>query len=325
MTIPQRMGDPSGGGNDTWLDLPAGKIGTPSSADIAILGIGAATPYPIGAYCMDAPDTIRQALNKPGILVHHDFDLAGVDASHTTLPAGISAEDQGNLQVEDTTDPDKTAANRARISAAIQAMLDSDTIPIIFGGDDSIPIPVLAAYGALPSMSILQIDAHIDWRDEVNGERWGLSSTMRRASQMDHIDQIVQLAARGIGSARPDDLKAALEYGSCFHPMRALLKQGGSAAALADLPAGVPVFISLDVDSLDPAVMPAVLGPSPGGIDYWQLMDIIETAASRAPIAGFAMVELKPDRDIGGHGALLAGRIALSVLAIIARQRAGGK
>ncbi len=304
----------------TWLDLAAGKAGAPSSADIAVLGVGAATPYPVGAYCMDAPNAIRQAFKRPGILGQHDFDRNGLHAGQPTLPDGISAEDQGNLQVEDSTDPAKTAANRAAITAAIKAVLDGGTVPMVFGGDDSIPIPVLAAYGVVPSISILQIDAHIDWRDEVDGERWGLSSTMRRASQMDHVGQIVQLAARGIGSARPADLKAALDYGARFHPMRALLKQGGIAAAVADVPADVPVFISLDVDSLDPSVMPAVMGPAPGGLDYWQLMEIVETVAARAPIAGFAMVEMMPDRDMGGHGAILASRIAFSVLGIIARQ-----
>lgn len=322
MTNPRRTGDSSGdAGTDTWLDLPAGKIGPPSGADIAILGIGAATPYPGGSYCMEAPDAVRQALRKPGLLGYHDFDLGGLDAGSTILPDGITAEDQGNLQVDDTVDPEKTAANRARITAAVRAMLDSDTTPVLFGGDDSVPIPVLAAYAGTPSVSILQIDAHIDWRDERFGERWGLSSTMRRASEMDHVGRVVQLAARGIGSARSDDLRAALEYGTCFHPMRQLREQDGIAAAVADLPAGVPVFVSLDVDGLDPAIMPAVRGPSHGGLGYWQLVDILEAAAARAPIAGFAMVELEPARDIGGHGALLAARIALSALGIIARQR----
>lgn len=271
---------------------------------------------------MDAPDTIRRALHKPDLLGYHDFDLGGADAGRTILPDGITAEDQGNLQVDDTVDPEKTAANRTRITAAVRTMLDSGTTPIVFGGDDSVPIPVLTAYAGTPSVSILQIDAHIDWRDERYGERWGLSSTMRRASEMDHVGRIVQLAARGIGSARSDDLRAALEYGTCFHPMRELRKQNGIATAVADLPTGVPVLVSLDVDSLDPAIMPAVHGPSHGGLDYWQLMDILETAAARAPIAGFAMVELEPARDMDGHGALLAGRIALSVLGIVARQRA---
>ena len=163
MTNPRRTGDSSGdAGTDTWLDLPAGKIGPPSGADIAILGIGAATPYPGGSYCMEAPDAVRQALRKPGLLGYHDFDLGGLDAGSTILPDGITAEDQGNLQVDDTVDPEKTAANRARITAAVRAMLDSDTTPVLFGGDDSVPIPVLAAYAGTPSVSILQIDAHID-------------------------------------------------------------------------------------------------------------------------------------------------------------------
>jgi agmatinase len=70
-------------------------------------------------------------------------------------------------------------------------------------------------------LTILQIDAHIDWRREVEGERWGLSSTMRRASEMAHVERIIQVGQRGMGSARPADMEDALRWGVHFIPASA--------------------------------------------------------------------------------------------------------
>ena len=311
-------GDTAGG----WLNLPSAGADGLAGVDIGVIGIGSATPYPVGSYCHEAPDAIRAARSWPTILDQHDFDLCDVVPSAGVIPAGIRAADLGNLDVIADAAPDVTAANRQRIREAITMMIEAGTRPFVLGGDDSVPIPVLEAYSAFEGgpISILQIDAHIDWRDEVGGETQGLSSNMRRASEMTHVGSIVQLAARGIGSARKQEVEAALDYGVAFHTMRQLREPGGIERAVADLPEGVPVYVALDVDSLDPTVMPAVIGAAQGGLNYWQMMEIFEAVAARAPICGFNMVELMPSRDVNGQGALMASRLGLSMLGLMARQ-----
>ena len=311
-------GDTAGG----WLNLPPAGADGLTGVDIGVIGIGSATPYPVGSYCHDAPDAIRAARSWPTILDQHDFDLCDVVPSAGVIPSGVRAADLGNLDVVADAAPDVTAANRQRIREAITTMIEAGTRPFVLGGDDSVPIPVLEAYSAFEGgpISILQIDAHIDWRDEVGGETQGLSSNMRRASEMTHVGSIVQLAARGIGSARKQEVEAALDYGVAFHTMRRLREPGGIERAVADLPDGVPVYVALDVDSLDPTVMPAVIGAAQGGLDYWQMMQIFEAVAARAPICGFNMVELMPSRDVNGQGALMASRLGLSMLGLMARQ-----
>ena len=311
-----------GAGQKTgWLNLPTATLGQSQDIDIAVLGIGAATPYPVGSYCMDAPDAIRGARSWPNILDQHDFDLYGLTPSAGVLPEGVTAADFGNLDVVDSAAPQDTAQNRDRIKKAIQSLIASQSIPFVFGGDDSVPIPVLSAYeGADQPISILQIDAHIDWRDDVNNEKNGLSSNMRRASEMDHIGKIVQLGARGIGSARAADLQDALDYGTSFHTTRMLKESGGIDRALADLPEDIPVYVALDIDSLDPVLMPAVIGAAQGGLDYDHMMAIFEGIAKRAPIVGFNLVELMPGRDVNNQGALMASRVAISMLGLIAKQ-----
>jgi agmatinase len=192
---------------------------------------------------------------------------------------------------------------------------------VVLGGDDSIPIPVLQAYADLGPVTVVQIDAHIDWRDEVKGERWGLSSTMRRASEMPHIGEMIQVGRRGVGSARPADLAAAEERGVHFFSARDV-HRGGIEHVLRNVPGGGNVFITVDVDGLDPSLVPGVIGPEPGGLTYFQAIEIIDGVAERARIVGFDVVEFVPERDVNGIGALTTFRLAAHAIGRISRQRA---
>ena len=147
-------------------------------AAAVVLGIPVATPYvDMGLYAAGAPAAIRAAMaSESGKLGHHDFEIDGSlleDAFGRVVDAGDLATDNADF-----------AGNRALIAAATRQILDRGAVPIILGGDDSVPIPVLQAYEGGGPLTILQIDAHIDWRHEVGGERYGLSSNMRRASEM---------------------------------------------------------------------------------------------------------------------------------------------
>ena len=297
-----------------FLGIPTAEIGDVNGAQVVLLGAPTATPYAsVGAYCADAPNVIRRAMGWPGVLGHHDFDLGG-----PILPAGVRAVDWGNLDYTDD-----AAQNRAQIAAAVKSILAGGAVPIVLGGDDSVVTPVLQGYEAYGAehgpVTILQIDAHIDWRDEVNGERWGLSSVQRRASEMAWIGQQVLVGARSVGSARTADYEHALSTGAAFFTMRDVRRQGIDAIVDA-IPAGSKLFVTLDVDGLDPTIMPAVIGPAPGGLAYWDLIELVEGAAAKAgSIAGFDIVELLPSADIGGQGARLAARITATMMGLIGR------
>ena len=167
--------------------------------------------------------------------------------------------------------------------------------------------------------TILQIDAHIDWRDEVQGERLGLSSTMRRASEMEHVDAIIQVGQRGIGSARVQDVADADAWGVGFVPAGEVARYG-IGRALDQIAEGSEVIVCLDLDALDPAVMPAVIGRTAGGLGYWQVLELIAGVAEKARIVGFDMVEFMPERDIDGQGAAVATQLLAAVMGIVARQ-----
>lgn len=278
-----------------------------------IFGAGHGSTYPgedSSGYAL-AADAIRAASQDDAALVEHwDFDLGG------PLFDGkpICCIDAGDIP---TTMHDN-ACNRTRIEAKTREVLALPAVPILLGGDDSVPIPFLAGFADNGLVWILQIDAHIDWRDELHGERYGYSNPMRRASEMPHVAGIVQVGIRSVGSARLTEIEAARHYGSRFVTAREIHAQGVEAA-LRHIP-GSQVVVTLDCDGLDPGITPGVAARTPGGLTYTQVIDLIAGLARRARIEGFDLVELYPPADIEGLSALTAARLLVNVIGTIVRQ-----
>jgi len=286
------------------------------SAPVAILGAPCATPYAsVGAYCRNAPQALRQATSSlTANIDRHDFDHGG----RVFPDAGRRPVDCGDLTFEEH----DAAGNRERIASAVSTIIKKGAIPVLLGGDDSIPIPMIEAIGAASpgqKFTILQIDAHIDWRDVHMGEDKGLSSTMRRASEMEHIERIVQVGARGIGSAATTDYEDAVSWGVKFVPAYDLHKSGIDAV-LDNIPEGSNIIICIDADALDPALVPGVIGRAPGGLSYYQAVDLIKGAAKRGKIAAMDFVEFMPERDVDGLGALTFARLITTALGVLVRQ-----
>ena len=304
------VGDIFGGRSaTTFMGLPAAVPADVGGASVAILGADTATPYSIGAYAAGGAAALRRgAAEDAGARGHWSFDTETV-----ALPDGV-AVDCGDLPV----DPGDGPGNRALIEATVRDIVGQGAVPVLIGGDDSVPIPVIAGLGPEP-LWIVQVDAHIDWREEIEGERFGLSSTMRRASEMGHVEGIIQIGQRGIGSARPGDVMAAKEWGVHFIGARALDE---GADPLAALPQGARVCLVFDFDGLDPSIMPAVLAPTAGGLTYWQAFPIVQGIEARARLVGVTMAEFVADRDIGGLGAVLGAQLLTAWIGTLAKRAA---
>ncbi|MGH7155907.1 MAG: arginase family protein, partial [Acetobacteraceae bacterium] len=130
----------------------------------------------------------------------------------------------------------------------------------------------------------------------------------------------IQVGARGAGSARVGDFEDACRAGVTFVTAREVATHGVQRAIDA-IPPGARLLITLDCDGLDPSVIPGVIGPAPGGLGYWQTLELLHGAAQRARIAGFDLVEFVPERDVQQQGALAAARLVVNAIGIIARQQ----
>lgn len=282
--------------------------------DMVIFGAGHGTTYPgkdSQGYAA-APDLVRAASHEDASLITHwDFDLGG------PLFDGGPARcvDIGNVP----TAMGDNAGNRQRVEVQTRDILGKSAVPIMLGGDDSLPIPFFKAFADHGPIWILQIDAHIDWRDSLHGERFGYSSPMRRASEMDHVAGMVQVGLRSVGSARLEEIEAAQKFGSHFVTARQIHAEG-IGAALQHIPKRANVVITLDCDGLDPSIMPGVAARTPGGLTYTQVIDLISGVRERGKIAGFDLVEFYPPADIDGLTAQTAARILVNAIGTIARQ-----
>ncbi len=225
------------------------------------------------------------------------------------LPGGLRIVDCGDVPGS----PDDPAGNRQRAEAAVRAVLAAGALPILLGGDDSTPIPVLAAFSARGPLTVLQVDAHLDFRDEVHGERLGYSSPMRRASEMPHVARIVQVGLRGAGSARSSDVADARAAGNLL-VTASQLRDRGVPWLLDQLPVDQALFVSLDLDGLDPSVAPGVSAAAPGGLSYREAFDLVAGAARTGRLAGMILTELLPERDLNELSALVAARLVIAAL-----------
>lgn len=304
----------------TFLGLPAAALDAlqPGEADVGVLGIPHGVPYPepgLSAGCAAAPGAIRTRSGRlAGFLGHHDFDLDG-----PMLPA------EGALRVVDLGDVAGSAAdpagNQAAAEAAVRRVLLAGAVPVVLGGDDSVPIPVLRAYEAHGPLWVLQVDAHLDFRHEVAGVREGYSSPMRRAAELPHVTGILQVGLRGVGSARPEDVADARRAGNLL-VTAAELRRRGVGWALDQLPPGAAVFVAFDCDGMDPAVVPAVSAASPGGLSYEEAAGLLSGVAAERRLAGATFTELVPERDVNEISTLVVTRLIMRLLAALARSRA---
>ena len=298
---------PPGNRGRTFLDVPFAADLDELEADFAILGIPFGMPYDPSSMANDqstAPDIIRNAPTTADIKYtknHFDWDLGG------PLLAGkdIRIADCGNVNA----DAADHQAHYRHAQLAAGKIFSSGAILITLGGDHGVPIPVMRALEVLNEpITLVHVDAHLDWRHEVNGETQGYSSPIRRASEMPWIKQIVQIGLRGIGSAREGEVEDALAYGADLISAYEL-HDIGMQAVLNRIPNGNPFYLTIDADGLDPTIMPAAMAQTPGGLNWVQTRQLLHGLVNKGRIVGMDLVEIAPKNDVAGITAIHAERL----------------
>jgi agmatinase len=280
-------------------------------ADIAVIGLPHSEPYAKDFWPNDqtnAPAAIRamsiQFSDGPD---HWDFDL-GAPLGEIAPPRCI---DCGDLPWSGQ-DYDGHAA---RVTALLGRLFASGARVFVLGGDHGVTIPVIDALAALGTpVHIVHFDAHLDWRRDLDGVPRGYSSPLRWAGSRSWISGMTQIGLRGTGSARREEVEAARAYGSHLFTA-ADVHAEGLGAALATVPQGATVYVTIDADGLDPTEMPGVMGPVPGGLYVRQILPFLRALGRKCRIVGGDIVEIAPSFDFANHiTCITAGRLIVNLI-----------
>jgi len=282
-------------------------VGAPAdTSEAMVLGAAMATVYPERhPHATDGPAAIRAASRQLARFAgNYDFDT---DAPFATWLRRVGDGGDVNTVRADA------EGNRRRVTAAVAAVVGRGAMPVLLGGDDSVAEPFVAGWRDHGPITVVQVDAHLDFRDQVDGEAHGYSSPMRRASEMSWVRRIVHIGQRGVGSARPRDVQESLDAGNTIVRARELARAGVEQVAHALAP-GERFVIAYDVDGTDPSDMPAVRAPVPGGPGAAIIGDLFAALASRGSLEGLVVTEFEPALDPEGKAAMTLVRVISRVL-----------
>ena len=292
----------------SFVNLPIVTDWQELDAQAVIFGVPYGKPYQISQFPNDqsrAPNALRAASSR--ILIDHE--VIDTDMSGKNSVSKFNIVDGGNIPlIKHDLQRHYDDAERA-----VRYAVKKGALPVSIGGDDGITNPVIRGLDGLNDITIIQIDAHLDWRDERFGEKDGYSSPMRRASELDHISAIHQVGIRSFGSSKTSDLEEARRWGAKIHSAQEI-HADGMKSVVDSLPVGGQFFVSLDVDGLDPSVIPGTIALAPGGIMWWELVALFEELAKKGNIVGLNVVELAPQNDLNQISMITAGRLILKLL-----------
>ena len=244
----------------------------------------------------EAPDAIRAALWSPS---SNTWNERGDDVSQAQVLG-----DAGNLPL-----PEEPAAARDAITNGVSALLAAGHRPLVLGGDHSITYPVLRAWqGRGPAPVVLHFDAHGDMYDEFEGDRYSHACPFARVMEEGLAARLIQVGVRTLTGHLRDQVA---RFGVAVYPPS---RWRDAAEAVRTLEA--PVYISLDIDVLEPMLAPGISHPEPGGLTPREVLEVL--AAGRAPAVGADVVEYNPANDFRNLTAFVAAKFVKELAGLLA-------
>jgi arginase len=242
-----------------------------------------------------APRLIREALRSPS---SNSWSEALIDVG---APSALA--DAGDVDLANTTDV------RGAIESAIASVLRAGRgRPVALGGDHSVTYPVLRGLRpSCPELTVLHVDAHPDLYAEFEGNRFSHACPFARVMEERLADRLVQI---GIRTMNGHQREQAERYGVDVIDMRAWV--AGTRPAIRG-----PVYVSIDLDALDPAFAPGVSHREPGGLSVRELLTVIQ--GIEGAVVGADVVEFNPREDPVGVTAPVCAKIVKEIVGVMVR------
>ena len=226
--------------------------------------------------------------------------------------------------------PTETKQALDNLQAAVLQIASAGKIPVVLGGDHTVAmadITGLAEHFGYGRISVIHFDAHADTGDVQFGSLYGHGLPMRRVIESGAVrgDRFLQIGLRGYWPEPPELLWMA-EQGMRCYEMAEIGRRGLDEVLTEAMTIAVDdtdgVFLSVDIDVVDPAAAPGTGTPEPGGFTARELLDAVRRIGRDVPLVGMEIVEVAPPYDHADITAMLANRVVLETLSGIARRRA---
>lgn len=296
---------PRFGGIASMLRLP--HLASPQGLDAAFIGI----PLDIGTSLRSGTRFGPRQLRSESVMIR-PYNMATGAAPFDSL----SVADLGDVAINTFNLLDTVRL----IEAHYDRVLEHDVIPLTLGGDHTLTLPILRAmkkkYGKI---GLIHVDAHADVNEHMFGEKIAHGTTFRRAVEEGLLDcdRVVQIGLRAQGYAA-DDFDWCREQGfrvvqaeECWHRSLTPLM-----AEVRERVGGGPVYLSYDIDSIDPAWAPGTGTPEIGGLTTIQALEIIRGCRG-LELVGCDLVEVSPPYDTTGNTALLGANLLYEMLCVL--------
>ena len=307
------------GPDATFVGVPAADLADPASytgAGAVILG----APYDGGTSYRPGARFGPQAIRLTDYLPH--------DGSRPHLALGVDPLiDLGVVDVGDVEMPaGEIETSMARLEAAVQQVAATGALPVILGGDHTIAWPDVtgvARHVGWGRVSVIHFDAHADTGDTQFGSLIGHGTPMRRLIESGAArgDRFLQIGLRGYWP-EPPTLRWMAEQQMRSFEMTEIGERGLDAVLDEAMTLAVDdcdgVFLSVDVDVVDPGAAPGTGTPEPGGLSTRQLLDAVRRIAMTVSLAGMDVVEVSPPYDQAEVTAYLGNRVVLEALSGVA-------
>jgi agmatinase len=303
----------------TFLGVPRAELDALDGLDVVFIG----APFDSGASHRPGARFGPQAIRSTDYLPH--------DGSRPHLALGV--DPLAELRVADAGDvlmpPGEMEKSLQRLEAAVQAVASAGAIPVILGGDHTITLPDatgVARHVGWGRVSLIHFDAHADTGDTQFGSLYGHGTPMRRLIESGAVrgDRFLQIGLRGYWPEPPTLAWMATQQMRSFE-MTEIVSRGLDDCLTEAFEIAVSdcegVFLSVDVDVVDPGMAPGTGTPEPGGLTARQLLDAVRRIAMSVPLAGLDVVEVSPPYDHAEVTAFLGNRVVLEALSGIAWRR----
>ena len=289
----------------TFLGAPYNPNLEQLQADFAVVGV----PFDEGTWGQPGerygPRDLREASQE----YNHDLTegFYYIDGDRTVLK-GKHWVDVGDVGIW----PTVASQTDDKVTSTIRTILGKHAFPIVLGGDHSITFPSIRAHDE--PLTLIHFDAHLDtW----NGAPGNLdhASWVLRTAQLPQVKSIIQIGMRGLAND-PEAMGNARKLHTTIFTSEQVHRKGAASvlAQLPEIPKPGNIYVSLDIDVLDPTVAPGTGTLEPGGLSFAELDDLLTGVAEKGHLVGFDIVEVNPYRDPSGRTAQTGVRLMVDLL-----------